>query len=111
MCGILGSVPATKKDIFKKSLNLLNHRGPDDEGSFIDNKSGIGLAHRRLSIIDLSKYGNQPMRSSCGRYIIVFNGEIYIYLELRDNLHKRGIVLNTSSDTEILLHYFRIFYH
>ena len=67
----------------------------------------IGLLHSRLSIIDLDPRSNQPY--TLGRQTIIFNGEIYNYLELRDTLHKRGVGLNTSSDTEVLLHYFRIY--
>ena len=76
----------------------IRHRGPDAEGFFFD--AGIGLAHRRLSIIDLSSHANQPMYSESGRSVMVYNGEIYNYDELR---REQGFVPRTTSDTEIAL--------
>ena len=64
----------------------LRHRGPEDEGVWVDQACGIALGHRRLSIIDLSPAGHQPMHSSCGRYVITFNGEIYNFKALRQEL-------------------------
>jgi asparagine synthase (glutamine-hydrolysing) len=81
------------------------HRGPDDHGLWTD--PGVALAHRRLSIIDLTPEGHQPMLSSCGRYTIVFNGEIYNYLELRRELEDVGERFSSGSDTEVLLVAFR----
>ena len=113
MCGIAGFF--SKKRVgdsqIHKTLNLMKNRGPDNQDFRLFRTSGeekhIGLLHSRLSIIDLDPRSNQPF--TIGNLTIVFNGEIYNYLELRDTLHKRGIVLNTSSDTEVLLHYFRIY--
>ena len=81
----------------------LRHRGPDDEGYWTDTKSGIGLAHRRLSIIDLDG-GRQPIANETGRVVTVFNGEIYNYRELRAELIDRGHRLSTESDTEVIVH-------
>jgi len=88
----------------------LFHRGPDDEGEWYDQDAGIAFAHRRLSILDLSSAGKQPMHSRCGRYTIAYNGEIYNHLELRTGLETQGHVCNWrgSSDTETLLAAFSI---
>lgn len=113
MCGIAGffSKERVGDSQIHKTLNLMKNRGPDYQDFRLFRTSGeekhIGLLHSRLSIIDLDPRSNQPF--TIGNHTIVFNGEIYNYLELRDTLHKRGIVLNTSSDTEVLLHYFRIY--
>lgn len=80
----------------------LASRGPDDQGVW--QKGSVGLVHRRLSIIDLSPLGKQPMISADGRYVITFNGEIYNYLELRRGLKKDGVIFRSQSDTEVLLH-------
>ncbi len=89
----------------------MKNRGPDNQDFRLFRTSSkekhVGLLHSRLSIIDLDSRSNQPF--TIGAHTIAFNGEIYNYLELCDTLHKKGIVLNTSSDTEILLHYFRIY--
>lgn len=81
----------------------LAHRGPDDSGLWEDVTVGLALAHRRLSIIDLSPEGHQPMISEGGRYVIVFNGEIYNFLALRGELAKLGCLFYGHSDTEVLL--------
>lgn len=102
MCGILGTVPSTPYQKFKKSLDTLTHRGPDDFGiENIDNS--VSLGHRRLSILDISANGHQPMQSDDGRYTIVFNGEIYNFLEIKSDLNKLGHHFVSSSDTEVLL--------
>lgn len=106
MCGIAGIFNQSKpvdKSILVKMSEILNHRGPDDKGEYLHDN--IGLAHRRLSIIDL-KNGHQPMLDSTGRYCIIFNGEIYNYLELRQELIDAGYSLKTHSDTEVLLYLF-----
>ncbi len=83
----------------------IEHRGPDDYGVWYDSTRGIGFSHRRLSILDLSPLGHQPMHSKSDRYVIVFNGEIYNHIELRDNLEAEfdNIVWNGHSDTETIL--------
>jgi asparagine synthase (glutamine-hydrolysing) len=105
MCGILGliseSVGSQSKD-FSKALDILSHRGPDDRGMF--EGQNILLGHRRLSIIDLSSGGHQPMLHQESGVAIVFNGEIYNYLELREQLKNLGHIFKTNSDTEVLLH-------
>ena len=78
-------------------------RGPDGAGLWCDDQAGIGLAHRRLAIIDLSDQGAQPMQDATGRYVISFNGEIYNYRPLRAELESRGRVFHTHSDTEVLI--------
>lgn len=85
--------------------NAIRHRGPDDGGTWVDQAAGIGLGHRRLSVLDLSPAGHQPMTSAGGRYVIAFNGEIYNHLELRQALHDshNGAAWRGHSDTETLL--------
>jgi asparagine synthase (glutamine-hydrolysing) len=104
MCGIAGFVTKTQKlgpgQLLQVSKTL-RHRGPDDEGIFVD--QNLGLGHRRLSIIDLSPLGRQPMTTEDGRYSIVYNGEIYNYLELRQYLVSKGYRFRSHTDTEVLL--------
>lgn len=106
MCGITGLVYLNKKkvspNLIKKMTNSLIHRGPDGEGYWIENNVGIG--HRRLSIIDLSNEGAQPMQSQDQRYIISYNGEIYNYLELRSELIQLGYKFKSQTDTEVVLY-------
>jgi asparagine synthase (glutamine-hydrolysing) len=89
----------------RKMASVLAHRGPDDEGAWADENAGIALAHRRLSIVDLSPAGHQPMHSHCGRYVIAFNGEIYNFAEIRRNLEQSGQApaWRGHSDTEVML--------
>jgi asparagine synthase (glutamine-hydrolysing) len=104
MCGIfgwLGSSPADSEQVFQTLSRLLKHRGPDDAG--FETGPGWGLGFRRLSILDLSELGHQPMSTPDGRFWIVFNGEIYNYLELREDLEKKGERFRGTSDTEVLL--------
>ena len=98
--------------IVKSMGDEIAHRGPDDSGEWIDESSKIAFAHRRLSILDLSKAGHQPMFSSSNRYILVFNGEIYNHLEIRKEIEKKckkNILWIGHSDTETLLHSIEIF--
>ncbi len=107
MCGFAGSLGYSKCDenSLRRMVSTLYHRGPDDQGLWFDQSAAIGLVHARLSILDLSTAGHQPMSSACGRYVIVFNGEIYNHLKLRGELEQSGQVLNWRghSDTETLL--------
>lgn len=102
MCGILGTLPGVRKEDFKASLDLLEHRGPDGYGIWEGIDNSILLGHRRLSILDLSENGKQPMEWA-DRYVITFNGEIYNYLELKLELERKGVSFRTTSDTEVLL--------
>lgn len=91
MCGIAGWLGTEfNSEVVSRVRDALTHRGPDDSGVWVDEAAGIALAHRRLSILDLSPAGHQPMASSSGRYVIAFNGEIYNHLELRAELAKVG---------------------
>ncbi|RFZ82227.1 asparagine synthase (glutamine-hydrolyzing) [Mucilaginibacter terrenus] len=83
--------------------NTMQHGGPDDEGIYEDESAGLAFGHRRLSIIDLSKNGHQPMTDPRNRVWITFNGEIYNYRELRANLERSGVTFNTQTDTEVLI--------
>jgi len=108
MCGITGILsrelsPERWERLLKAMTNSLEHRGPDDCGCWYDTSAGVGLGHRRLSIIDLSKNGSQPMQSKGGRYLISYNGEVYNYIELRKKLEKFGHLFIGHSDTEVLL--------
>lgn len=104
MCGIVGRINFDSKPVDAKllvqSAELMKERGPDDSGVWVEN--GCGLAHRRLSIIDITYAGHQPMVSSDGRYVCVFNGEIYNFLDIKSLLGE-STVLNGHSDTEVLL--------
>ncbi len=106
MCGIVGIFNINKKPVssllLKKMTDSVSHRGPDGEGQYID--GFIGLGHRRLAIIDLSSAGFQPMASSCGNFILTFNGEIYNFEKLRKELESNGHYFFTRTDTEVVLH-------
>lgn len=105
MCGILGIISKTSVDnsLFEKALSSIKHRGPDDTGIFYE--ENLALGHQRLSILDLSANGHQPMFSACGNYCIIFNGEIYNHLSIRGKLNNK-YHFNSSSDTETLLYGF-----
>ena len=107
MCGICGIRYADRdrsvdEETLKRMARTLRHRGPDDEGFLLDGH--VGLGHQRLSIIDLSQQGRQPMSNEDGNLWIVCNGEIYNYLELRQQLVARGHRFRSHSDTEVILH-------
>ncbi|MEL7043677.1 MAG: asparagine synthase (glutamine-hydrolyzing) [Pseudomonadota bacterium] len=105
MCGIAGftrfSATMGDEETLRTMGDAIRHRGPDASGSYLDDS--VGLHHRRLAIIDLSPSGNQPLHSHCGRYVIVFNGEIYNFLELRKELSDNGYTFRTRTDTEVIL--------
>jgi asparagine synthase (glutamine-hydrolysing) len=106
MCGITGIISANPRlvsaDILKQMTNTIAHRGPDGEGYWISPTGHAGLGHRRLAVIDLSAGAAQPMHY-LKRYTIVYNGEIYNYPELKEDLIKQGYVFGTRSDTEVIL--------
>lgn len=103
MCGIVGiiSKEKEKKQTIKKMADRISHRGPDGEGYYVDKNAALG--HRRLSIIDIAS-GAQPMYNEMESIVVVFNGEIYNYIELKNELKKKNHIFKTNSDTEVLLH-------
>ena len=107
MCRIAGIVnaaipPGELKSQLQAMCHVQRHGGPDDEGFYLD-ENGLGLAHRRLSLIDLSESGHQPMFYSDGKLVITYNGELYNYQELRKELIYLGYRFSSSSDTEVIL--------
>jgi len=106
MCGIYGAYSA-RGGLLKEDLvahrDLLLHRGPDDSGMWLARDGCLGLAQRRLSVIDLSPLGHQPMVGGDGRFVIVFNGEIYNYKQIKESLKAQGVNFTSDSDTEVLL--------
>jgi asparagine synthase (glutamine-hydrolysing) len=115
MCGIAGfkvssyGSAESYQRIVSAMTDSLQHRGPDDDGVWVDAEAGVAFGHRRLSIVDLSPAGHQPMVSSDGRFIITFNGEIYNFKELRLELEARSVSLRGHSDTEVILEAFSIY--
>lgn len=108
LCGIVGMVQnGLKAEEWERFLHAMTstivHRGPDDGGVWYDAYAGVGLGHRRLSIVDLSPYGHQPMASESGRYYITYNGEVYNFLDLRQELESKGHYFRGHSDTEVIL--------
>ena len=112
MCGFAGFIDTSLQNnsdhlhqTAQKMSNALRHRGPDDSGVWVDPAVGVALSHRRLSILDLSPQGHQPMVSACGRYVMVFNGEIYNHIEIRGELESFGSAFTWRghSDTEVML--------
>jgi asparagine synthase (glutamine-hydrolysing) len=106
MCGIAGVFDLDNSNInlsrIKQMTDIISYRGPDGDGHWINGQQTLALGHRRLSIIDLSNMGSQPMHYM-NRYTIVFNGEIYNYIELREELLKKGYTFHSTSDTEVLM--------
>ena len=108
MCGIAGIIARRASDrVDLRDLEVLRdsqrHRGPDDEGAWFSDDRRVGLAHRRLSIIDLSTRGRQPMSTPDESLTITFNGEIYNHHELRQQLEQAGVQFRSESDTEVIL--------
>lgn len=111
MCGIAGFLMGSERlngyapeKLIEKMTNTLAHRGPDNAGTWCDDVSGVYFGHRRLSILDLSTAGKQPMESACGRYIITYNGEVYNFQDIRKKLEAEfNIVFKTHTDTEVIL--------
>ena len=106
MCGICGFVGYGDKILLKKMCSAMAHRGPDQSGVFAD--SNVGLGSRRLSIIGV-KGGRQPIRNEDGSVWVVFNGEIYNFVSLREMLEKRGHKFYTNTDTETIVHLYEEF--
>ena len=104
MCGIVGFTNNidNSNTVIKEMMDRIKHRGPDAEGEYIDD--GIALGHRRLSIIDVSSQGDQPIFNEDGSLVLVFNGEIYNYKSIREKLTEAGHVFKTNTDTEVLIH-------
>jgi asparagine synthase (glutamine-hydrolysing) len=116
MCGIAGffdfKASASNQELLSQAKTMgdaVRHRGPDGRGEFADASAGLGLAHRRLAIIDLTECGAQPMSTPDGRYTIVFNGEIYNFRSLRRRAEDHGYAFGSQSDTEALLACFSLF--
>lgn len=108
MCGIVGFIDKNKKlGVLDCMLKVQSYRGPDDSGVYFDKKSGVHFGHNRLSILDLTSHGHQPFVSDCGNYVITFNGEIYNFRVIRDELEKLGYVFISNSDTEVVLYSFK----
>lgn len=109
MCGITGFLTSSTETEFEMNFTVarmadqLVHRGPDDSGVWVDRQAGVALGHRRLSILDLSPDGHQPMHSESGRYVVVFNGEVYNFEDLRSTLGSMGHRFRGHSDTEVML--------
>ncbi len=111
MCGITGKLNFNREPVTEIEIGQMNralsHRGPNDEGVFVDGP--IGLGHRRLAVIDLSPAGHQPMADAEGRLRITFNGEIYNFKEIKKSYEQRGHTFRTKTDTEIILHLYKIY--
>ena len=103
MCGIAGFLGDFEDGLLERMNHSLAHRGPDDSGILSRPEKRLGLTHRRLSIIDLSERGHQPMWDTTGTVVIVFNGEIFNYREWRTTLEAEGVRFQSDSDTEIIL--------
>lgn len=105
MCGIAGFLTSESQGLNERHLTAMGdaivHRGPDASGVYLNEH--VGLCHRRLSILDLSEAGNQPMFSDCGNIVIVFNGEIYNFVELKTQLENEGVTFKSTSDTEVII--------
>src|SRR6266700_1909635 len=108
MCGIAGfwaprGLDQSAPPVLERMTSAIGHRGPDDAGCWSDPRIGLALGHRRLSVVDLSPGGHQPMASHQGRYVIIFNGEIYNFQDLRAELETKGARFRSESDTEVML--------
>ena len=106
MCGFIGIVSKNNKrferGVLESMTSIISHRGPDDSGTFF-HEDWLAMGFRRLSILDLTLDGHQPMLSSDGRYAIVYNGEVYNYLEIREALKEKGHSFKSGTDTEVIL--------
>ena len=106
MCGIVGFCNCNNKidkDVLISMREALTHRGPDDKGEYIDVENNVGLAHRRLSILDTSSLGRQPMSNDKGSIWVTYNGELYNFKEIRQELIQKGYSFKSNPDTEVLV--------
>ncbi|NIT13498.1 MAG: asparagine synthetase B, partial [Candidatus Dadabacteria bacterium] len=106
MCGIVGYCDCNNKvdkNVLISMRDTLSHRGPDDKGEYVDEKNNIGLAHTRLSILDVSSLGHQPMSNDSGTVWVTYNGELYNFKEIREELRGFGHSFKSNSDTEVLI--------
>ena len=109
MCGICGvwqysTGEPVDRDGLGRMMDTMVHRGPDDDGRFFDDAAGLGLGFRRLSILDLSAAGHQPMSNEDGSIWAMCNGEIYNFADLRAGLESKGHIFRSRSDTEVIVH-------
>jgi len=108
MCGIVGFIDKNKSiSILSDMLEIQSYRGPDDSGVYFDAKSGVHFGHNRLSIQDLSSHGHQPFVSDCENYVIVFNGEVYNFKSIKEELQSLGYQFISKSDTEVILYSYK----
>ena len=109
MCGFVGFTNKidNANQVIENMMDTIRHRGPDAGGKYVD--SDIALGHRRLSIIDVSEQGNQPLYSQDGNLVLVFNGEIYNFRELRTELEQQGYQFQTQTDSEVLIYSYQAY--
>ncbi len=116
MCGLAGFIDTSLQagrqelaDTAQRMGDAVAYRGPDDHGVWTDPEQGIAFAHRRLSILDLSAAGHQPIVSGCGRFVMIYNGEVYSHEEVRPRLAALGVKFQGHSDTEVIVESFAAF--
>jgi asparagine synthase (glutamine-hydrolysing) len=108
MCGIVGFINQNEQiDILQKMLDVQSYRGPDDNGVYFDETTGIHLGHNRLAIQDLSSKGHQPFLSDCGNYVLSFNGEVYNFKQIKKELENLGYNFISNTDTEVILYAYK----
>src|SRR5262245_21037862 len=107
MCGICGIVGHADRNAIESMTRTLGHRGPDDQGVKFFESSGTALGHTRLSILDLPQLGHQPMTDLDGRYSLTYNGEIYNYRDVRNELSAKGYRFKSNSDTEVIVYAYK----
>src|SRR5678809_433951 len=103
MCGICGTAGFIDETLLDKMTGIITHRGPDDSGVYLSPQAQVGLGNRRLSIIDLSSAGHMPMSNGDGLLWITFNGQLYNFRELKEELFARGHRFKSNTDTEVVL--------
>jgi asparagine synthase (glutamine-hydrolysing) len=108
MCGIVGFISQNEQiDILQKMLDVQSYRGPDDNGVYFDETTGVHLGHNRLAIQDLSSKGHQPFLSDCGNYVLSFNGEVYNFKQIKKELENLGYNFISNTDTEVILYAYK----